>query len=171
MLDKFLCVCYNVCRKFLFNNLIFRSVIITDLLSDIEFEVSEITKGDIAEVASDLDEVVLGEAVIGELTEEEKRWKAYLSKSFRRLSEEIAEHLDKHQIEIGESKEDCEKFRSYVRRQKEKLDLVKNIFWTSVQYRIKYRFDFNIGVRKDWKIVSLPSRSGISDFFGILKSL
>lgn len=126
-------------------------------------EINKISAEDLGIYCPD-QEIKEEEKVIGELTLDEQKISAYLDKSGMEMLGEL-EVMD----EDDKTREELEKM---MQRGKE-FDLIKDIFWKSVQDRLKTQNvdTSSIGIRKDWKIVSIPDKRtelSITDIFSIL---
>lgn len=111
-----------------------------------------------------------GEEVIGELTGAERSIYAVLNGvtgKIKTLSEEHGKThkaLEKKIFVTNKDKENqsklCAEFHEKLSELEEERDIIKRIFWKSVQDRLQEtgKDVSNIGVRKDWKVVMLRSK-------------
>lgn len=93
---------------------------------------------------------VESEEVIGELTDYEKA--IYLARNvaadqFNAMAEEISSEVEKN----PESEPDIKKLE----RQKSVHELLNQLFWENIRFRLNGKNTTSVGIRQDWQIVAI----------------
>lgn len=110
------------------------------------------------------DKIEGGEKVIGEVPKELRFLWSYKELLKNKTTLMIEEH-DKRHRDSTDTKETCEEIVDTVFLNKNEIYLLKNIFWSSLRNELKVN-THDIGIRKGWKVVELPSEvDPISDPF------
>ena len=121
---------------------------LTELLESVNFK----------DYAKRLSPIEDGEKIIGTIGKEAQALYAAWSKQIE-ICNKLRENHEKEHQSLDHTRGQCEQFAHDYGIESQKCDALKELFWATAQ--IELNASSGVGIRKGWRLVKLPKKSGI----------
>ncbi|MEX0689831.1 MAG: hypothetical protein WD471_01705 [Candidatus Paceibacterota bacterium] len=122
------------------------------------------------ELTNDFSEIEEGEEILGELSMSLKQLLSLRDKKADQIEDLIKSHFESHSL-FDSVNSNCKEFQENVNFLKKELEIISDLFWFEVKSLFMDKTDVGLGIRKDFKVVSLKESDVENQLFDLMSEL